>query len=270
MDSLGESLVSAVCVLDGLVSELNESVDKLEVVKEELRRGAVRGVDIGDGICCVEKEIKDRSALVQRVGAYKVDALKDLYACVYDALGAVAQRVSRVLPCGSLDHLDEAEVGDEAKTEEALRKAAYIALFGGLTEEDNVPGNGDSAYGGNNYGGHYLRYPDLAKGDRTPKHVQDIYHLFLKAREAEASKIQCLDAIMETMEASCEAGFPLGKALRSLASQRLTMAKHAKQTDDALLKSVNDIQCQIRSKVEGWSSGILEGSYASIGHYLDC
>jgi len=269
MDSLGESLVSAMCVLDGLVSGLKESVGNLKAVKEELRRGVVRGVDIGDGICCVEKEIKTRCALIQRVGAYKVDALKDLYACVYDALDAIAQRVSRVLPCGSLDHLDEADVGDEAKTEEALRKAAYIALFGGLTEEDNVPADCGGAYDGA-YGGHYLRYPDLAKGDRTPKHLQDIYLLCMKAREAEAAKIQCLDTIMETMEASCEAGYPLGKALRSLASQRLTMAKHAKTTDDVLLESVDAIQCQIRSKVEAWSSGILEGSYASIGHYLDC
>lgn len=268
MDILGETLISAVSLMDGLMGELQESIEKLKLVRSELYRGVVRGVDIGDGISCVEKEIEQRTCLIRRVETYKRESLKDLYACVYEGLDAIAQRVSKVLPCGSLEHLDEADADDEVKVEEALRKCVYVSLFGGLTEKDNSP-----SYGENNcdeHGGHYLRYPDLDKGERTPRHLQDIFMMFTKAREEEASKIDALDKIMERMEISCEAGYPLGKALKSLASQRLTMAQHAKQTDDFLVESVNDIISHIRSKVETWSSEVLEGSYASIGDFLDC
>lgn len=274
MNDLGESLVSAMLPLDLLVSALKESVDKLETARTELCRGVVRGVDIGDAIGCVEKEIEARSCLSRRVEAYKREALQDLYACVYEGLDAIAQRVSAVLPCGSLEHLDEADVSDDAKMEEALRKGVYLSLFGGLTEQDNSPSDSgvsdSSGSDSSEYGGHYLRYPDLAKGERTPKHLQEIFLLFAKARKQEASKIEVLDVIMERLEISCEAGYPLAKAIKSLASQRLTMAQRAKQTDDALVASVADIQSRIQSKVEGWSSNVLEGSYASIGEYLDC
>lgn len=267
MDCLEERMVSVIGQINRLATRIEAGVKTMEKAKEELVRGVVRGVALEGAVLCLEDEIARRTRVVHQVLHLKREGLKDIYAAIYEGLDEIAQRTSQVLPVGlswangsSSSCDEELEEDDEEVLEKALRKQAYVGLFGGLTDGSNNPCTG----------GHYLRYPDLPKGGRSEWETQELFSYYTKARKLEDDKLATLDTIMDRLEASAEAGFPLCKSIQTLASQRITLAKKAKETDENLLGSLESLFSRLICRMEAWTDDVLEeDSYKSISDLLD-
>jgi hypothetical protein len=264
MKDLEGNILSTVSQLYALTSSLEESAVVLEEVESEMRRGSVRGVSTWPAVECLEEEMERRRLLVAGVRELQRDGLNNIYCAIYEAVDEIAQRTAPLLPTGgrweSGEDLEDTEERDEKSEEELLRKSAYVELFGGLTDGHNKPFRG----------GHYLRFPDLPKTDRSAADTEEIFRHFMAAREVEQGKLKVLDQIMERMEASAEAGFPLEKGIQAIACQRIVLAQRAKTTDSELETRVGKIIGSLRKRVDKWSTEVLEkGIYQSISDLLD-
>jgi len=235
--------------------QIGESINKLIELRKEMSRAAVRGLMTKEGIGEIEGEIQRREKVVSSIETFQQTRVQDIYAAIYNAIDAIAKQISPILPVGLEVHGQDFDFGDE---QASLRRASYVYLFGGLTDDGNEPVKG-----------HCLRYPDLPIPQRTNVQTQELFELYLAARVIQNEKFDTLREVMARMKKSIGAGYPLKGAKAGVAHQLDAMVKEAEENEEGLADNLEALFGGISSKVEGWRAEVIDEDFETIRDILD-